>query len=139
MKNVVGLFDYNFCYISRNPEDGTHKDGVENSKLKIVLVCPSTRKIRHRIFYKFGKKSLMYVSLSDALENTEQIIMACKTPSTGNLRLVDGSPEQSSLVETLPVHISPQNVKTGISQIIINLSLYFVYSGIAQALKPKIL
>ena len=26
-----------------DPEDGTHKDGVKNSKLKIVLVCPSTR------------------------------------------------------------------------------------------------
>ena len=25
------------------PGDGAHKDGVENSKLKIVLVCPSTR------------------------------------------------------------------------------------------------
>ena len=43
VKNVVGLLIIIFCYISRFPEDGTHKDGVENSKLKIVLVRPSTR------------------------------------------------------------------------------------------------
>ena len=38
-KHPVELFNIIFI----EPEDRTQKGGVENSKLKIVLVCPSTR------------------------------------------------------------------------------------------------
>ena len=36
---LLGTLRYNFV-IYLDPEDGTYKDGVENSKPKIVLVFP---------------------------------------------------------------------------------------------------
>ena len=41
--SLVSIFRHHVIFL--DPEAGTHKDGVENSKPKKVLVCPSTRMI----------------------------------------------------------------------------------------------
>ena len=69
--NVVGLLIIIFV-IFLDPEDGTHKDGVENSKLKIVLVCPSTRKtgiqVSKNVLNNFEKKKIIKKKIENFLE-----------------------------------------------------------------------